>query len=111
MIALVRRETGPDDPVLALPDLPALYLLTGRPNPTRVDWLIPQELTQAEIHRALADLERRPPRLVVVTDRAVFRYGHPRLRPILAYVAQRYVLAFRAGELDVYRPRDGRSSS
>lgn len=110
VVALIRQETGPGDPVLALPDLPALYLLTGRPNPTRVDWLIPQELTQAEIRRALADLERRPPRLVVVTDRAVFGYGHRRLLPVLAYVTQRYELAVRAGELDVYRRREAPTS-
>ena len=111
VVALVRGETRSGEPVFVLPDLPGFYFLAGRPNPTRVDWLLPQELSRAEIRRAVNDLERRPPRLVIVTDHDIFQHGPSRLRPILAYLGRRYVLAHRDGELDVYRPRDAAAGS
>ena len=111
VVALVRGETRSGEPVFVLSDLPGFYFLAGRPNPTRVDWLLPQELSRAEIRRAVNDLERRPPRLVIVTDHDIFQHGPSRLRPILAYLGRRYVLAHRDGELDVYRPRDAAAGS
>jgi hypothetical protein len=102
-IAQIRRETKRRDPILALPDFPALYVLARRPNPTRVDWLIPQELTRAEAAQVLVDLDRRPPRLVVVSGGDLIQYRHRLLRPIVAYISQHYEKVRAVGEFEIYR--------
>ncbi len=106
VVDLVRRETAAGDPVLAFMDFPALYFLTGRRNPTRVDWFLPQELPMAEVRRALADLEARPPRLVIlVALDPMEMLRHSRLTPIFGHILERYETGEAIGEFLVLRPR------
>ncbi len=106
VVGLVRQETRPGQYVLAFPDFPALYFLAERPNPTRVDWFLPEELTGAEVRQVLTDLQRRPPRLVVVTalNPRQMRENR-RLRPVLAHLLARYEEWVSIGEFLVFRPR------
>jgi hypothetical protein len=106
VVDLVRRETAAGDHVLAFMHFPALYFLTERRNPTRVDWFIPLELTRAEVSRAVADLGARPPRLVVLNSadpRAMVE--SPRLRPILGHILEHYEQGEAVGEFLIFRPR------
>jgi hypothetical protein len=106
VVALIRRETAPGDHVLAFMNFPALYFLTERRNPTRVDWFIPIELTRAEVGRAVEDLRARPPRLVILTTHdPSAMIESPRLRPILGYLLAHYREAEAIGEFLVLRPR------
>ncbi len=107
VVELVRRETGAGDYVLAFMHFPALYFLTERRNPTRVDWFIPFELTMAEVRRAVADLGSRPPRLVILNARDPLpMVESPRLRPILGYILEHYEKAEAVGEFLILRPRN-----
>jgi hypothetical protein len=106
VVARVQQETPAGEPILSLVDFPALYLLARRPNATRVDWFLPQELTRAEAERALAALEARRPRVAVVTGVAAGPPPHRRIHPILAYLAERYQPLDRIGEFALYRLRD-----
>jgi hypothetical protein len=106
VIELVRRETAPGDHVLAFMHFPALYFLTERRNPTRVDWFIPLELTRAEVRRAVADLGARPPRLVVLNSAdPQAMVESPRLRPILGHILEHYRQGEAVGEFLIFRPR------
>jgi hypothetical protein len=105
VVTLIRRETAPGDYVLAFMDFPSLYFLTGRRNPTRVDWFLSQELTIAERERVLADLKARPPGLVVLTALEPLGIINPRLRPILGHLLSHYRQAETVGEFLVFRPR------
>jgi len=47
---------APDDaPIFVAPDMPALWFITGRPNPTRFDLTIPGNVDGAEIARRLEE--------------------------------------------------------
>jgi hypothetical protein len=63
----------PGEPVFAAPDLPVLYFLAARPNPTRFDLVIPGNVSAAEIVTAL---ERTGTRCVVYNPRM-----YPQFRP------------------------------
>jgi hypothetical protein len=106
VVALVRRETAPDDYILTFMDFPSLYFLADRRNPTRIDWFLSQELTLAERDGAMADLHARPPRLVVL---AAFdplnMVANPRLKPVLGHVLAHYERAEAIAEFLVFRPR------
>jgi hypothetical protein len=106
VVDLVRRETAAGDHVLAFMHFPALYFLTERLNPTRVDWFIPLELTRAEVSRAVADLAARPPRLVVLNSAdPQAMVESPRLRPILGHILEHYQQGEAVGEFLIFRPR------
>jgi hypothetical protein len=105
VVERIRVETARDDYVLAFMDFPALYFLAERRNPTRVDWYLPQELTTAEVTRAVADLAARPPRLVVLNALEPVGLSHPRLRPVLDYLGRHYEAAEQIGEFRLLRPR------
>lgn len=104
-VALLARETAAGDPVFAFMDFPALYFLTGRVNPTRVDWFLPEEVTAREVARAVADLTARPPRLVVLFAASPRRLQDPRLAPVLAHITARYEERATFGELRVLTAR------
>jgi hypothetical protein len=106
VVDLVRRETAPSDYVLAFMDFPALYFLTERRNPTRVDWYLPEELPWVEVRRALLDLRHRPPRLVILASLYPSEMvRHARLRPVLGHILEHYEQGEAIGEFLVFRPR------
>jgi hypothetical protein len=108
VVERIQREVPPDARIFAFPEFPALYFLADRRNATRVDWFLSEEVSRAELHRALADLRARPPALVVVYAENPARIADPRLRPILSFLRERYTEAEAIGEVLVFRPRGPR---
>jgi hypothetical protein len=106
VVELVRRETAAGDYVFAFMDFPALYFLTERRNPTRVDWFLSQEVSAVERQQAIADLRARPPRLVILTAlEPLAMVQNARLRPILGHILEYYEQGEAIGEFLVFRPR------
>jgi hypothetical protein len=105
VVELIRREVPPDGRIFAFIEFPALYVLSERRNATRVDWFLSEEVSRAEVARALADLRARPPALVVLWAENPARFRDPRLSPILAFIRERYAEAETVGEVLVFRPR------
>ena len=111
VVEAVRRDSRPGDPILAFPDFPVLYLLTGRSNPTRIDWYDPGEIIPSMAEEAVRDLERNPPRVVILEqfDEADFaRQGlpldytqQPKWLPVYQYVISHYHRVDSIGDLDV----------
>ena len=63
-VRYVRERTGAREPILAVPNIPALYFLTDRPNPTRFVAMA-QLVTNEHRVEAFRDLQRQPPSLVL----------------------------------------------
>jgi hypothetical protein len=77
----LERCARPGEPVFVAPDLPHLYFLAARPNPTRFDLVIPGAVSGAEI---VASLERSRTRCVVYNPRMYLQFPplaeiHPEL--------------------------------
>lgn len=100
LVRTVDRNTRPGDPILVFPDFPVLYFLTGRTNPTKVDWYDTGEITPSMVSQAITDLQQRPARLIFIQmfDGGDFRQSGPRLdyaaqpklSPLYAYVTGHY---------------------
>jgi hypothetical protein len=78
----LERCARPDEPVFAAPDLPVLYFLADRPNPTRFDLVIPGNVSGAAI---VESLERSATRCVVYNPRMYLQFRpFPELFPEVA---------------------------
>jgi hypothetical protein len=85
----------PGEPVFAAPDLPHLYFLAERPNPTRFDLVIPGNVSGAAI---VESLERSATRCVVYNPRMYLQFAP--LAEIYPEVASHLETRFaRAAEL------------
>jgi len=115
-VAEIDRYTSPGDPIFVMPDFPILYYLTGRNNPTRQDWYFRWTLTEADSRQAVMDLERQPPRLVIVQIYDAAELDPNRLAPIdyhadaiwgpvYDYLMANYTLVDQRAGLKVYLPR------
>lgn len=97
----------PADQVLILPDYPALYYLTDREPATRQTWYFEWMLTPAIVGEAVADIQRRPPRVVFVQT-AVMEADpaarDERVWPLYEYVTSTYRRVATVGGIDVYVP-------
>ena len=69
--SFLERCARPGEPVFAAPDLPVLYFLAERPNPTRFDLVIPGNVSGAEI---VASLEDTGVRCVVYNPRMYLQF-------------------------------------
>lgn len=67
----LERCAGRGEPVFAAPDLPILYFLANRPNPTRFDLVIPGNVKGPEI---VDSLERTSTRCVVYNPRMYLQF-------------------------------------
>lgn len=94
-VALIRRHTAPDDPILDLSAAPLFYLLTGRLGPGTRDVVMPGIfLAAAEEQAFLEGLEANPPAAVIWPERpfddqpsrSIWKTA-PR---VAAWVAERY---------------------
>jgi hypothetical protein len=85
VVAAVDRHSRPGDPIFALPDFACLYLLADRRNPTRQDWYESIILTPSIVSQAVADLQRDPPKVVVVQTRYEQDYSHTRTDHFIDY--------------------------
>jgi hypothetical protein len=78
----LERCARPDEPVFAAPDLPVLYFLADRPNPTRFDLVIPGNVSGTAI---VESLERSGTRCVVYNPRMYLQFRpFPELFPEVA---------------------------
>jgi len=108
----LERCARPGEPVFAAPDLPVLYFLAERPNPTRFDLVIPGNVSGAEI---VASLERTGTRCVVYNPRMYLQFRpfaelFPEVAAHLETHFQRVAL-LRAGETEwheLVRREEGR---
>jgi hypothetical protein len=114
ILNLVQQRTRLGDPILVLPQFPALYFLTGRTDPTRQEWFSPDELVPSLSQQAIAELQARPPRLVFLErlddfdltgSTPVDYLGDPELAPLYAYLMANYNKVAQIGEIDVLAPR------
>lgn len=115
LIDVVKDTTKPDDPILVFPEMPALYFLTDRSNPTRQDWYDPNQLTSRISQQSISDMEQRPPRLVLIQRYWVTDLEHVQpinyeaidtLRPIHHYLLERYQQVGTVADVDVFMPPD-----
>lgn len=66
---VIKRESSPGDPILALPLNPIWYYLSGRKNPTRFDFIMPGTLVSREQEEQMvSQLESDPPVLMILVD-------------------------------------------
>jgi hypothetical protein len=123
LVRYVRERVPPGDPVfVANPrfDLvrvgnPLVYVLVGRPNPTRYDVMQPGVVTTAQVQREIVgDLERARPRIVIrwlspvadqPEDNGAGRSSGVRL--LDRYLARAYLPERRFGDYLVLRRRVG----
>lgn len=66
ILATVSKYSEPGEPIFVFPDHPALYFLTGRRNPTPIEWYYHAEYNAALLNEAVKDLRRTPPKVVFV---------------------------------------------
>jgi hypothetical protein len=105
----IQLRTGPDDPVLFLPNNAAYYYLADRRSPIRFA-MGHQIVTQAHRAEVLADLRADPPRFVVWDHDAIRVDGLPDERvfgdDLLDWLGERYVTETRIGSVEILRPRE-----
>jgi Dolichyl-phosphate-mannose-protein mannosyltransferase len=117
MLAAIDQYTNKGDPALVFPDFPAIYFLTDRINPTRIDWYDPGEIIPSMTEQAVADLQRNPPRVVFIEtfDEAdVERHGppldylnQPKWRAMYVYLKAHYRQIGTVGDVAVLVPGTG----
>jgi hypothetical protein len=106
LLRRIRRLTEPGEPIFVAPYAPVLYYLSGRPNPTGYDLLLPGQ-ESAETHASIRDtLESSGVRLVLLDDSA--RDGREdrrfsRYAPTLSdYIERNFRLQQRVGTWALY---------
>ena len=89
--------------ILALPYEPMFYFLAQRRNPTRWNYLWPGDQTPADHTRLIAEVERDPPDVVLLT---VERRFATQAKAIVQYVHDHYYLiAGDENDLNIYLRR------
>jgi hypothetical protein len=111
LAGIIAQHTMPGDLVLVFPDGQAYYVVTGRVNPTKIDWYDLLATTPAMGNEAAADLARRQPKLVILqrymeTDLKRLRpLDFTRRRawaPVYKYVIAHYTKVDSTPDADVY---------
>jgi len=102
LLALIRRETGPGDRILALPNNPELYYLADRRSAVRFfnSGLGLRDMAEAEA--LMRQLAEDPPVLVLHDPKD--KYNTAESDAVIAFLRQRYRRLAPVGGLDVYRP-------
>jgi hypothetical protein len=103
LLEIIRRETSPGDPILAVPGAAELHFLSGRRNPTPCPYLVYGVMTESSLRKVLDDLRRDPPALVFHAPS--MPYNTPNTDRVMAEVRSRYTLMARVREVDVYGRR------
>jgi hypothetical protein len=120
-VRTIRARVAPGEPIYVLPRRsdrvtagnPLLYVLAGRPNPTRYDIEAPGVITSAPVQREIIrDLRRSRPRVLVRDTSAATAAREPNaagessgVRLLDDYVARAYRPLERHGPLVVLVPR------
>jgi hypothetical protein len=114
LVAEIERQTSPGDSVFVFPDGQAYYMITGRMNPTKVDWYDTLATTPAVSNEAVADLQRDPPTWILVQEynESDFLHQSPldfesqaAWQPIYDYITTHYDLVTTVDGVRFYRLR------
>jgi len=101
LVALIERETSPDEEIFAVPSNAELYFLAGRPNPFRFFNFALGVPDRAAADAVVERLRRRPPRLVFYNPQD--KYNTPLSREVMETVAASYELLGARGPFRIYR--------
>lgn len=114
IVAQIEKDTKPGDKVFVFPDGSAYYSVTGRTNPTKVDWYNTLATTPAMANQAVADLKRSPPTWILVQTYHEADFLHttpldfentPTWKPVYDYITANYDLVSTVEGVRVYRLR------
>ncbi len=119
MISIINQYTSKGDYIYVFPDLPVLYYLTDRKNPTPVEWPFFRELTGEIIVEMLDSLQSRMPKIVLLEmyPEADFRrvgkkfefYGFPKYKPFIDFFYSQYNLLKEEGDVFILTPVRGKN--
>jgi len=107
VVRYVHAHTRPQDPILAVPNMPVFYFLTDRLNPTRFEALA-QLVTNEQRVEAFRDFQKRPPALVLFHggENNIDRIPPSRQFPnLLNAIVTSYTRAAKFGPIYLLRPR------
>lgn len=108
IVALIQKHATPDRSMLSLPYEPMLYFLAERRNPTRWNYLWPGDQTPDDHRALLAQAEKDPPAVIVVTgEKEMQRHAVT----IMDYVHSRFQVEEQIGRWKIYVPRNDKASS
>ena len=111
IVSDIEQRTEPGQDVFVFPDGQAFYVLTGRRNPTKVDWYSLLATTPAMAREARSALEANPPEWVFVQlynesdmfhQRRLDFPAQPAWRPIYDYILLHYDLVETVDGVEVY---------
>ena len=114
VVAEIEKDAAPGDKVFVFPDGQAYYVVTGRINPTKIDWFNPLATTTAMANEAVADLQRSPPTWVLVQSYHEADFLHttpldfentPVWKPVYDYITANYDLVTTVQGVSVYHLR------
>jgi hypothetical protein len=98
VVVLLRERTGPTEPIFAYPALPAVYFLSGRENPTHLDYFYSGFGEGGDELAAVETLERKQVRYVVWMTDGSYDPPDRGYFPILRdYVRRNFVQIDRVG--------------
>jgi hypothetical protein len=98
VIADVNGRAAVSEPIFVYPSSPLLYVLAGRPNPTRFDHLNPGAADARQVEAVITDLQAVRVRLVVISEYWRGVWGDPGLNTALeAYLQAHFSEAGRHG--------------
>jgi hypothetical protein len=100
-VDVIRKETAPEDFILAIPNDAELYFLTERRNPTRFYNAAQGTTTREQLRDVLQELAERPPRLVIF--RPDDKYNTAATAEIMAAVRATYSLLEQHDGAEIYR--------
>ena len=117
VVAAVMSLTQPGDTILAMPDFPAIYFLTGRRNPTPIGWYEAPQVSAAQAQEVVAVMAKNPPKIVILqtydeddflhTRHPIDYRAQPHLRPIYEFILANYRSVAKVGDLVLYVPAAG----
>jgi hypothetical protein len=113
LVQEVDHRTKPGDSIYVLPDFSLLYEVTGRHNPTRVDWPNESFLTTDLVRQMVDDLRRDPPRVVFIQtqregtylrNQAPIEWHATKWAPIYDYLTAHYTQVDSVQDISVMVP-------
>jgi hypothetical protein len=105
LLAVIERETGPDDTILALPIDPELYFLADRRSSVRFYNSALGIHNDGQLQQVVEMFDARPPKLVAV--RPDDKFMTDASRTLMALVRARYTYVETTGGLEFYRRKEG----
>ena len=99
----LQTAVAPNRSILVLPYQPMFYFLAERRNPTRWNYLWPGDQTARDYENLIAQAERDPPAVVLLSERRAVAAFAP---TILGYVEAHYDLTDTVGDIGIYVRRE-----